>query len=68
MDKKFARDARDLAISSVEKLNEIAKLSNDWESDEMKRMRKAIGLAMGRIETDILGEIYRVYKDLDDLA
>jgi hypothetical protein len=49
-------------------LLEIVKLTDDWESEEMTRLKRTIGIAVGRLETDILGEIYKCHPDLDDLA
>jgi hypothetical protein len=66
--RQFALQARDISIAAARSLLEIVKLTDDWESEEMTRLKKAIGITVGRLETDVLGEIYKHHPDLDDLA
>jgi|EndMetStandDraft_4_1072995.scaffolds.fasta_scaffold304716_2 hypothetical protein len=68
MDREFALQAKDIGIDVARRLLEIVKLTDDWSAEEMQRLRKAIGLTVGRIEVDILAEIYRSHPDMDDLS
>lgn len=68
MDREFAFQAKDIGIDVARRLLEIVKLTDDWSAEEMQRLRKAIGLTVGRIEVDILAEIYRSHPDMDDLS
>jgi len=68
MDREFALQAKDISIDAARHLLEIVKLTNDWSAEEMQRLHKAIGIIVGKIEVDILAEIYRSHPDIDDLS
>ena len=68
MEREFAISAKAYAISAAVALTYIVKQKNDWESEDMQKFKKALGIAVGRIQIDILSEIYKKYPDLDDLA
>ncbi|PSJ51730.1 hypothetical protein [Pseudaminobacter soli (ex Li et al. 2025)] len=67
MDRKFAIEASDRAIRGVAELNDIVKHSKEWGDEDMKKLKRGIGLAIGKIEMDVICCIYNVYRDLDDL-
>ncbi|MEN9864541.1 MAG: hypothetical protein RL748_131 [Pseudomonadota bacterium] len=67
MEREFAIAAKAYALNAVASLSFIAREAKDWEGAEMQELRRAVGLAMGRISTDILEAIYKTYPDLDDL-
>lgn len=68
MDKRFAENAKNLALEAVKNLNEIVKFSDRWQEDEMKDIHRSIGKTIGKIEIDILSKIYVHFPELDDLA
>ncbi len=68
LEREFAVAAKAYALTAVRALHSIVKEADDWDSEEMKKLKKAIGISMGRIEVDILCHIYADHKDLDDLT
>ncbi|MFB9980633.1 hypothetical protein ACFSQQ_34935 [Mesorhizobium kowhaii] len=68
MDREFALQAKDISIDVTRRLLEIVKLTSDWDTEEMRRLHKAIGITVGKIEVDIIAEIYRSYPDMEDLS
>ena len=68
MDREFAIQARDFSIEAARVLLSITKLTDNRDEDDMQRLRLAIGITVGKIEMEILGEIYSKYPDIDELA
>lgn len=67
MDKVQAKKARDRALQAIERLHSILETSDNWDSDQLSAIKKGVGLAIGRIEMEILSPIYERYPDLDDI-
>lgn len=67
VDESVAIQIRLHVLSALRELNSIAAISMDWETPEAKQLKKAVGLAIGQIDLEILGPIYSKFPDLDDL-
>jgi hypothetical protein len=67
MDEKTAARAKQHALAAIVKLHTILKDATEYEAESNKLLKRGIGLAIGSIEIDLLGEIYRQYPELDDL-
>lgn len=68
MNRQLAELTKQHALTAVTELIAIARTDQDWAAEDLARLRKAISLTVGRIETDILGLVYGQYPDLDDLT
>jgi len=68
IEKKIAEEIRELALQATEALSKILISAQDrCPEEEYERMKKGAGLAIGKIETDILAVVYTNYPDLDQL-
>ena len=68
MNKNEALRFRTHALSAIKELISIAQLPLGWESDEdLRKLRRGVGLAIGQIDHDILNPIYRRFPEIDDL-
>ena len=67
-DKRSAEELRDMCLQAVSQLSRVLLFSRDRSSqEEFERVRKAVGLAIGQVQTEILDKIYSRYPELDDL-
>lgn len=68
-DRRSAEELRDAALRAISQLSEILLLGRErGSSEEFERVKKAVGLAIGQLQTEILDPIYSRYPDLNDLA
>jgi len=68
IEESTAKEVHALALSAVSELSKILQMSNGRCSDEeYERIRKGVGMAIGRIQSDILDLICAAYPELDDL-
>jgi hypothetical protein len=67
LDEEFAMEVQSRALSAIKELNAIAALPCDWTDEKMRKLRKAIGLAIGTIDYGILKIIYQEFPERDDL-
>lgn len=67
MKRSLAIEARSRALSAVKLLNSIVQLESNWSPDNMRRLKKGVGIAIGTIEVDLLSVIYKEFPDLVDL-
>ena len=68
MEKKTAIEIQKLSLEAVHTLMRALHLCESGCSDEdRRRIERGVGLAIGRIETDVLGLIYTTFPELDDL-
>jgi hypothetical protein len=67
LDRKLAADAQERALSAIKILHSTMHLEADWNSKDLKRLKRGIGLSIAAIEFDLLGVIYGEFPDLDDL-
>ena len=57
-----------MCLQAVSQLSRVLLFSRDRSSqEEFERVRKAVGLAIGQVQTEILDKIYSRYPELDDL-
>lgn len=68
IEKKYAAEIRELALHATEALSKIlTTCQNRCSEEDYQRLSKGVGLAIGKIETDILAVVYASYPELDDL-
>jgi hypothetical protein len=67
MDRKLAIEARTRALAAIKELHSMVKLDIDWNEDDLKALKRGIGISIGTIEVDLLNIIYREFSELDDL-
>lgn len=66
--KETAIDVQKYALDAIKSLSHaLAACENRCSPDEFEHIKRAVGLSMGRIETELLGIIYGAYPELDDL-
>ena len=68
IEKEYARQGRDRFLQAFEAMNRALLLvESQFEKETYERMKKAIGIQMGRLNSEFLVEIYKIFPDLDDL-
>lgn len=68
MDRESALKAKSHALQAVEQLTLLLNaIVGGTPEAELEPIRKSVGLAIGRIQTEILDPIYRQFPDIDDL-
>jgi hypothetical protein len=67
MDRATAESLKRLGLDAVTSLSKLLELAKKRCSDEeFQRIKKGVGLTIGKIETDVLGELYKHFPDLAD--
>ncbi len=68
MDRMSAEIIKDKALRAITELHSIiTDLDFDWDSAELRPIKRGVGLSIGRIDTELLSLIYEEHPDLDDL-
>jgi len=68
IEKECATEIRELALKAISELTQALNASRKRCSEEdYERIRKGVGLSIGKIQTDLLDVIYAAYPELDDL-
>lgn len=68
IEKECAKEIREYALKAVSELTQALKVSHGrCSEEEYEKIRKGVGLSIGRIQTDILDIVYSAYPELDDL-
>lgn len=68
MEKKIAMGIQQHALEAIRALSEaLSACENQCSAEEYQRIKRGVGLSMGRIETELLSVIYAAYPELDDL-
>jgi len=68
MEKHIAEAVRRNSLHAVESLSRILEdAKGRCSPDEFETLKKGVGLAIGKIQVEILNQIYREYPELDDL-
>jgi hypothetical protein len=68
IERQCAIDIRELALKAVSDLSSVLEISRqNCSEEEYERFRKGVGLAIGHVQTHVLGTITAEYPDLDDL-
>ena len=64
--RQFALEVQSRGLKAVELLWEIVELNKDGCSpDEYERIRRGVGIALGRIQMDVLDTLYKHHPDLN---
>jgi hypothetical protein len=66
MNKDDAIELRDHGLRAIEELTLLLNIA--WErcsEDERERIRRGVGLSIGRIDVDLLAVIYAQYPEID---
>jgi len=68
IDRECSKEICELALDAVSKLTKILVVITDrCSEDEYKKIKKGVGLSIGKIQTDILNDIFIEYPELSDL-
>ena len=68
LDKECAQAIKQHALTAISELSRALNASSGrCTQEEYEKIRRGVGLVIGRIETDLLGIVYSAYPDLDDL-
>jgi hypothetical protein len=68
MNKQDAIDVYEHALKAISELSRtLIAIEGKCSAEEYERVKRAIGLSIGMIQTDILDPINSVYPELDDL-
>jgi hypothetical protein len=66
MDRNLAVKAKKKALNAIEILHSILAEKANWDSPNMLKLKRGIGLSIGSIEVDLLSVVYKEFSDLDD--
>ena len=68
MKKETAKEIREFALKAIESLSHSLNVAVDKCSEEdVEKLKKAVGLSIMKIDSDVLGFVYSKYPELDDL-
>lgn len=68
IEKNTAIEVQKHALDSIKSLSlALEACDSRCSPDEFERIRRAVGLSIGRIETELLAIVYKAYPELDDL-
>jgi len=68
MTKDDAIEMRDHGVRAIEELSNLLNIA--WErcsEDERQRIKRGVGLSIGRIDVELLSIIYEQYPEIDHL-
>lgn len=68
IEKDSANEIKEHCLKAISELSRaLIAAEGRCAPDEMERIRRGVGLSIGKIESDLLGIIYAQHPDLDDL-
>lgn len=68
IEKECAAEVREYSLKAISELSRLLDACRGrCSDDDYERLRKGAGLAIGKIQTDLLDVIYSAYPELDDL-
>lgn len=67
MNKALARSTRDKVLEAIKTLHSIVETDDDWDSSNLKNLKRGVGMTIGRLEIELLAPIYKEYPELDDI-
>lgn len=68
MEKETAQKIKEHALKAIENLSSCLNAAANKSSEEdFEKLRKAVGLSIMKIDSDVLGFVYTKYPELDDL-
>jgi hypothetical protein len=69
IEKQCALDIKDHALKAITELTQLLNTSQGrCSQEEYERIKKGIGLSIGKIQTDVLDVVYAVHPELNDLS
>ena len=69
IEKEIAIKIKALALNAVESLHDAVTIAhNECSQEDFDKIRRGVGLSIGRIQMDLLEEIYTQYPELDHLT
>lgn len=69
IEKECATDVREHALRAISELSQVLNVSqNRCSQEEYDRIKKGVGLSIGKIQSDLLDIIYAAYPELYDLS
>jgi hypothetical protein len=68
IDKQCAVEIREYALKAIAELSRALNASQGRCSEEdYEKIKKGVGISIGRIQSDLLDHIYTAFPELDDL-
>ncbi len=68
IEKKCAIEIRGFALNAISELSKALNASQGHcSSEDAERIKKGVGLSIGKIQTELLDMISKAYPELDDL-
>ena len=68
MNKPTAIEIKERSLSAVSELSQLLNaIKGRCSSEEYDRIKRGVGLSIGRIQTELLDIVYTAYPELDDL-
>lgn len=68
IEKATALEIKNLALVAIQSLmRALHSCEGKCSAEDQMQIQRGVGLSIGRIETELLGIIYREYPELDDL-
>ena len=68
IEKECAIEIREHALKAISELSQVLNVSQSrCSQEEYERIKKGVGLSIGKIQSDLLNVIYTAYPELDDL-
>ncbi len=69
IEKQCALDIRGHALKAITELTQLLNTSKGGCSqEEYERIKRGIGLSIGKIQTDVLDIVYAAHPELNDLS
>lgn len=69
IEKQCALDIRDHALKAITELTQLLNTSQGrCSQEEYERIKKGIGLSIGKIQIDVLDVVYAAHPELNDLS
>lgn len=69
IEKQCALDIKDHALKAITELTQLLNTSQGrCSQEEYERIKKGIGLSIGKIQTDVLDVVYAIHPELNDLS
>ena len=67
MNKMLARATRDKVLEAIKILHSIVETNDDWDSSDLKNLKRGVGMAIAKLDIELLAQIYKEYPELDDI-
>lgn len=68
VNKQTAIEIKERALNAVSELSQLLNaVEGHCSSEDYDRIKRGVGLSIGRIQTELLDIVYAAYPELDDL-